>query len=62
MSNQKQTPQQKWDAKAGYICKSFKMYKSLADDFKAACEKKGVSQAAQISKLMQGFIDEVNNQ
>ena len=30
-----------------------------ADQFAAACEKAGVSQASQISKMMQAFIDEV---
>ena len=30
----------------------------VADEFKEACEKAGVSQAAQISKMMREFIDE----
>ncbi len=51
------TPQERWKKKAGYITKGFKMYQTLADDFAAACEKAGRSQASVIQELMQGFID-----
>ena len=44
----------KWQKKVGIISKSFKLKKEL----KEACEKAGVSQAAQISKMMREFIDE----
>lgn len=30
----------KWQAKAGYVSKAYKLKKDLADEFKAACEKK----------------------
>ncbi|MFR2594312.1 MAG: hypothetical protein ACLTAS_12115 [Butyribacter sp.] len=48
----------KWQKKVGIISKSFKLKKELTDEFKEACEKAGVSQAAQISKMMREFIDE----
>ena len=48
----------KWQKKVGTISKSFKLKKELTDEFKEACEKAGVSQAAQISKMMREFIDE----
>ena len=48
----------KWRKKVGIISKSFKLKKELTDEFKEACEKAGVSQAAQISKMMREFIDE----
>ena len=48
----------KWNKKVGIISKSFKLKKELTDEFKEACEKAGVSQAAQISKMMREFIDE----
>lgn len=48
----------KWQKKVGIISKSFKLKKELTDEFKEACEKVGVSQAAQISKMMREFIDE----
>lgn len=58
---QKETPQQRWNKKNGYIAKSFKMRQSLADEFKEACEKAGVSQSGQIVKMMQEFIDSQKN-
>lgn len=51
------TPQERWNKKAGYVAKSFRMYQTMADDFAAACEKAGRSQASVIQELMQGFID-----
>ena len=54
------TPQQRWDKKNDYIVKSFKMYRSQADAFAEACKKAGVPQAAKITELMQGFVDEMN--
>ena len=30
----------KWQAKAGYVSKAYKLKKDLADEFKAACKKK----------------------
>ena len=48
----------KWQKKVGIISKSFKLKKELTDEFKEACEKAGVSQAAQISKMTREFIDE----
>ena len=50
----------KYQQKIGLIPKSFKIKKTLADDFREACEKAGVGQAATISRLMQEFIDSVN--
>ena len=46
----------KYTQKVGLIAKSYKIKKSLADEFAAACERAGVSQAAQISKMMEEFI------
>ena len=48
----------KWQKKVGIISKSFKLKKELTDEFKEACEKAGVSQAAQISKMMREFRDD----
>ena len=47
----------KYQKKIGLIAKSFKIKKSLADDFKKACEERGEGQAATISRLMQDYID-----
>lgn len=57
-TEKKETPQQRWNKKNEYIAKSFKMRKALADEFKVACDKAGVSQSGQIVKMMQEFIDQ----
>lgn len=49
----------KYQKKAGYTVKSFKIKKTVADDYVAACKKAGVGQAAQITKMMLEFIGQV---
>ena len=53
---------QKYHQKIGLISKSYKLKQELVERFAAACEKAGVSQAAQITKMMQEFIDQQNTQ
>ncbi len=50
---------QRWEKKAGYITKGFKMYKKQAEEFADACEKAGRSQSSVIQELMQKFVDDV---
>lgn len=50
---------EKYQKKAGYITKGFKIKKDVADRFKKACDNAGVSQAGQITKMMEQFIKEV---
>ena len=50
---------QKYQKKIGLISKSFKIKKELAEEFKEACERKGVGQVATISQLMEQFISSV---
>lgn len=52
----------KYQKKAGIIAKAFKLKKETAEAFKEACDKAGVSQAGQITKMMNEFIKEVNKQ
>jgi ferritin len=52
--------QDKWNAKAGLISKSYKLKRELTEQFAEACETAGVSQAGQITKMMKEFIDEQN--
>lgn len=59
MEEKKIRPQDKWNAKAGFISKSYKLKKELTDQFAEACDKAGVSQAGQLSKMMKKFIEEV---
>lgn len=48
----------KYQEKIGYISKSYKLKKDIVEAFGEACEKKGVSQASQITKMMKAFIEE----
>ncbi len=50
----------KYEAKTGWISKTYKMKKETVDQFKLACDAAGVSQAGKLMELMQSFIDEVN--
>ncbi|MCI8503684.1 MAG: chemotaxis protein [Dorea sp.] len=58
MSGNSQTKStEKWQKKAGYKVKSFKLKESLVNEFEKACSNAGVSQASQISKMMKEFIN-----
>lgn len=46
----------KYAEKIGLISKSYRLKKDLTDQFAEACKKAGVSQAAQLSKMMREFI------
>lgn len=58
--NRQTIASEKYQKKAGYKTKAFKLKGDIADRFADACEKIGVSQAAKITELMQQFINEVN--
>ncbi len=48
----------KYQKKAGYITKSFKLKKDITDKFIEACDAAGVSQASQITSMMKTFIEQ----
>ena len=50
----------RYQKKAGYKVKAFKLKGDVAERFADACEKAGISQAAQISKMMEDFIEQVS--
>lgn len=56
--NQQTIATDKYQKKAGYIVKGFKLKKEVVDLYVEACEKAGVSQAGQITKMMLDFIAE----
>lgn len=62
MEEKKIRPQDKWNEKAGLISKSYKLKQDLVDEFARACDKAGVSQAGQLTKMMKEFIEEQNKQ
>ena len=51
MEEKKIRPQDKWNAKAGLISKSYKLKRELVDQF-----------AAELTKMMNAFIEEQNNE
>ena len=57
MEEKKIRPQDKWNATHGLISVSYKLSKSIADDFSKACEKAGVSKKSQLEKMMTEFIE-----
>lgn len=52
----------KYEEKAGWMSKSYKMKRETVEAFADACKKAGVSQAGQLMKMMREFIEieEVN--
>lgn len=48
----------KYEEKAGWISKSYKLKREVVEQFAEACEKAGVSQAAQLTKMMHEFIED----
>ncbi|MDD5986869.1 MAG: chemotaxis protein [Eubacteriales bacterium] len=50
---------EKYQKKAGYMTKGFKIKRNVAERFKAACEKAGVSQAAKITEMMTAFSEQM---
>lgn len=57
-------PQDKWNAKAGYVSKSYKLKEEVVEEFAKACQSVNVSQAGKLTELMKQFIEETkqNNQ
>ncbi len=53
---------ERYQKKAGWISKSYKLKKDVVDAYAKACEKAGVSAAGQLTKMMSEFIKQVNNE
>jgi len=52
------TPQDTWQKKVGLVSKSYKLETEVIDMFAKACEKAEISQAKQLTKMMNEFIKE----
>lgn len=50
----------KYEKKAGFISKSYKLKRQTVDAFAEACETAGVSQASQLTKMMLEFAEQQN--
>lgn len=57
------TPQtiasEKYQKKAGWMTKGFKLKREVVEEFEEACRKADVSQAGKITELMKQFIEDV---
>lgn len=53
---------EKYQKKAGYVAKAFKLKKDIVEEFEKACEKDGVAQSAKITEFMKKYIEEKNMQ
>lgn len=51
----------KYEKKVGLVSKAYKLKKDLTDRYAEACKKAGVSQSAQLTKMMEDFIKEVQD-
>lgn len=49
----------KYEKKAGWVSKSYKLKKEVVEAYADACDKAGVSAAGQLTKMMKQFIEEV---
>lgn len=52
----------RYEKKAGWVSKSYKLRREVVDEYAKACEKAGVSAAGQLTKMMKEFIEEMNNE
>lgn len=57
----KESPQNRWNRKNGYVSKSYKLKDTTIKAFADACDRAGVSQAGQLTKMMLEFVDRVND-
>lgn len=58
MEEKRKRPQDKWDAKAGMIPKTYKVNKKVAEEFREACKKADVAMGTQLTKMMKDFIEQ----
>jgi hypothetical protein len=61
VGSSKATPQDRWQRRNGLTAKSYKLRETLVEEFAEACKLTGVSQAGQLSSLMQTYINEVKS-
>lgn len=62
MGEKKRRPQDRWDEKAGVISKTYKVNRKVAEEFQIACKKSGVAMGTQLTKMMNEFIIQVNEE
>lgn len=55
MANNQTKASAKWNAKVGYIAKTYKLKKDMVENFQKACEYRGESQASALTRLMNEY-------
>lgn len=58
MEEKKIRPQDKWDAKAGMVPKTYKVKKQAAEEFAALCKAQGIAVGIKLSELMQTYVEQ----
>lgn len=53
----KESARDKWNREHGLISKSYKLNADIAEKFADACKVAGISQKAQLEKMMKSFIN-----
>ena len=48
----------KYQAKAGYVAKAFKLKREVVEAFEQACKRSGESQASVLTRMMNNYIKE----
>lgn len=48
----------KYEASHGWMSKTYKLKREVAEEFKAVCDKNGASQAGTLMTLMKKYIEE----
>ena len=57
MEGKKSRPQDKWDAKAGMVPKTYKVKKEAAEAFAGICKTQGIAVGIKLSELMQDYVE-----
>ena len=52
----------KYEAKAGWISKSYKLKKEVVEEYAKACDAAGVSQAGKLMEMMREFVKETKKE
>lgn len=60
MASKQTLRNKRYQEKAGWMSKSYKMKRETVEAFAEACNKAGVSQAGQLMKMINEFIEEIN--
>ena len=60
MASKQTLRNKRYQEKAGWMSKSYKMKREIVEAFAEACNKAGVSQAGQLMKMMNEFTEEIN--